>query len=129
MGVHAKKHKARLEEAVKETAAAVKEREAKLEELKGKGRAVKKADINAAKVSKIVKDTQLKGLKEDLRKMEVAQEKKECPHPGQVYAELPPALKACFMQRNIPGLQKLLSEMPKKDAKYHMDRLTKSGLW
>jgi cell division cycle protein 37 len=35
----------------------------------------------------------------------------------------------CFESRDISQLQTVLSQMPRDDAAYHLDRCIKSGLW
>lgn len=49
--------------------------------------------------------------------------------PVEVMETLPPELRACFEERNIPKLQQVLSAMSKEDAAYHMKRCVDSGLW
>lgn len=49
--------------------------------------------------------------------------------PQEVFETLPESWQECFEQRDIPMLQKVVSEMEDEDAKYHLDRCVKSGLW
>ncbi|KAJ8031898.1 Hsp90 co-chaperone Cdc37 [Holothuria leucospilota] len=49
--------------------------------------------------------------------------------PVEVMESLPPALQKCFETQDIPLLQETLKTMSLKEAKYHMDRCAKSGLW
>ena len=39
------------------------------------------------------------------------------------------ALKECFETKNVPMLQQVLSNLPKEEAAYHMQRCVDSGLW
>lgn len=39
------------------------------------------------------------------------------------------ALQKCFEARDIPLLQKTISELPEDEAKYHLKRCVDSGLW
>lgn len=49
--------------------------------------------------------------------------------PVEVLESLPKAMKECFLAQDIPGLHKALGAMTMEEAKHHMDRCTKSGLW
>lgn len=49
--------------------------------------------------------------------------------PQEVFETLPELWQECFEKRDIPMLQKVVSEMDDADAKYHLDRCVKSGLW
>jgi len=49
--------------------------------------------------------------------------------PVEVLESLPKDMKECFLSQDIPGLHKALANMTMEEAKYHMDRCTKSGLW
>lgn len=42
---------------------------------------------------------------------------------------IPQELQKCFETQDVPLLQETLKKMTLKDAKYHMDRCAKSGLW
>ena len=49
--------------------------------------------------------------------------------PVEVMESLPPELRACFEERDIPKLQEVISSMSKEEAAYHMKRCVDSGLW
>mmetsp|Transcript_10116 Transcript_10116/g.18422 ORF Transcript_10116/g.18422 Transcript_10116/m.18422 type:complete len:353 (+) Transcript_10116:110-1168(+) len=49
--------------------------------------------------------------------------------PLEVLETLPKSLKDAFTSKDIEALQKAIKELPVEEAKYHMDRCTKSGLW
>ena len=49
--------------------------------------------------------------------------------PEEVFASLPEILQKCFESRDIPLLQKTISEMDEEEARYHMKRCVDSGLW
>ncbi|XP_071841162.1 hsp90 co-chaperone Cdc37-like [Apostichopus japonicus] len=49
--------------------------------------------------------------------------------PIEVMESLPIELQKCFETQDVPLLQETLKKMTLKDAKYHMDRCAKSGLW
>lgn len=49
--------------------------------------------------------------------------------PVEVYESLPEALRKCFDERDIQGLQGVLQTMDIEDAKYHMKRCIDSGMW
>eukprot|EP00124_Ichthyophonus_hoferi_P002141 Ihof_evm2s135 gene=Ihof_evmTU2s135 len=49
--------------------------------------------------------------------------------PQEVMESLPKVLRDAFESRDIAALQKAIADMPLEDAKYHIDRCTKSGLW
>jgi len=49
--------------------------------------------------------------------------------PEEVMESLPQSLKDAFASREVSALQEALLGMSVKDAKYHMDRCAKSGLW
>lgn len=49
--------------------------------------------------------------------------------PVEVLESLPESLRKCFDMQNIEMLQKVISEMPEEEAKYHMKRCVDSGLW
>merc|ERR1712046_460088 len=49
--------------------------------------------------------------------------------PIEVLETLPPAMKECFMNQDIPGLHKCLAALSVEEAQMHMDRCVKSGLW
>ena len=38
-------------------------------------------------------------------------------------------MKECFEKKDIGLLQKVVTEMPKEDAEYHIKRCVDSGLW
>ena len=38
-------------------------------------------------------------------------------------------MKECFDKKDIALLQKVVLEMPKEEAEYHMKRCVESGLW
>merc|ERR1712136_310569 len=50
-------------------------------------------------------------------------------HPADVMESLPQALRECFEAQDIPMLQKVVSEMDKDEAAYHIKRCVDSGLW
>ena len=39
------------------------------------------------------------------------------------------ALQECFEKKDIPMLQKIMSELPQEEARYHLKRCVDSGLW
>eukprot|EP00123_Amoebidium_parasiticum_P022595 comp9081_c0_seq1/m.4256 comp9081_c0_seq1/g.4256 ORF comp9081_c0_seq1/g.4256 comp9081_c0_seq1/m.4256 type:complete len:357 (-) comp9081_c0_seq1:620-1690(-) len=49
--------------------------------------------------------------------------------PQEVMESLPQSLRDAFESRDIGALQAAIAEMPLEEAKYHIDRCTKSGLW
>lgn len=49
--------------------------------------------------------------------------------PVEVMESLPPELRNCFEERNIPKLQEVISKLSKEEASYHMKRCVDSGLW
>ena len=49
--------------------------------------------------------------------------------PVEVMETLPKELRECFENQNIPLLQKVLADMSKEEAAYHMKRCVDSGLW
>ncbi|XP_078663180.1 hsp90 co-chaperone Cdc37-like isoform X1 [Branchiostoma floridae x Branchiostoma belcheri] len=49
--------------------------------------------------------------------------------PVEVFESLPQVLKDCFEKQDIPMLQKAITELPEEDARHHIDRCIKSGLW
>jgi cell division cycle protein 37 len=49
--------------------------------------------------------------------------------PQEVFESLPESWQKCFEAKDIPMLQTAVSEMEPEDAKYHLDRCIKSGLW
>ena len=49
--------------------------------------------------------------------------------PVEVYESLPDAMRKCFDDRDIEGLQAVLQTMDVADAKYHMKRCIDSGMW
>ncbi|KAL7678268.1 hypothetical protein ACOME3_004498 [Neoechinorhynchus agilis] len=49
--------------------------------------------------------------------------------PLEVLESLPTPLKTCFENQDIEMLKSTLSQMPQDEAKYHIDRCVKSGLW
>lgn len=49
--------------------------------------------------------------------------------PEEVFNSLPESLQHCFESRNIPLLQKTISEMDESEARLHMKRCVDSGLW
>jgi len=49
--------------------------------------------------------------------------------PQEVFESLPEEWQDCFEKRDIPMLQQVVSQMIPEDAKYHLDRCIKSGLW
>jgi len=50
-------------------------------------------------------------------------------HPQDVMETLPQELRDCFESRDISNLQKVISEMDRNDAAYHMKRCVDAGLW
>jgi cell division cycle protein 37 len=49
--------------------------------------------------------------------------------PQEVFESLPECLQKCFESRDVGLLQKTITEMDEKDARYHMKRCVDSGLW
>lgn len=49
--------------------------------------------------------------------------------PVEVYETLPEAMRKCFDERDIEGLQGVLQTMDTEEAKYHMKRCIDSGMW
>jgi len=49
--------------------------------------------------------------------------------PQEVFESLPAEWQECFEKRDIPLLQEVVATMKEEDAKYHLDRCIKSGLW
>mmetsp|Transcript_29543 Transcript_29543/g.71985 ORF Transcript_29543/g.71985 Transcript_29543/m.71985 type:complete len:366 (+) Transcript_29543:145-1242(+) len=49
--------------------------------------------------------------------------------PIEVLETLPESLKNAFEEKDMMALQKAIREMPVEEAKHHMDRCTKAGLW
>ena len=49
--------------------------------------------------------------------------------PVEVMKGLPKALSDCFTSRDIPGLQKVLADMPEAEARKHMQDCADAGLW
>jgi len=49
--------------------------------------------------------------------------------PEEVFGTLPESLQKCFESRDIPLLQKTISEMKEEEARYYMKRCVDSGLW
>jgi len=49
--------------------------------------------------------------------------------PQEVFETLPTEWQECFEKRDIPMLQQIVTQMTPEDAKYHLDRCIKSGLW
>jgi len=49
--------------------------------------------------------------------------------PLEVFETLPDILKKCFEAQDIPMLQKAITELDEKEARYHMKRCVDSGLW
>lgn len=49
--------------------------------------------------------------------------------PQEVFESLPPEWQKCFEMRDIPMLEAAVRDMKEEDAKYHLDRCIKSGLW
>lgn len=49
--------------------------------------------------------------------------------PQEVFESLPKEMQDCFEKRDIPMLQKIISQLDPEDAKYHMKRCVDSGLW
>lgn len=50
-------------------------------------------------------------------------------HPIEVFKTLPEKMREAFDTQDIPLLQKVLEDMPKEEAAYHMKRCADSGLW
>merc|ERR1712134_125444 len=49
--------------------------------------------------------------------------------PQEVFESLPPEWQECFEKRDIPLLEAAVQKMDPADAKHHLDRCIKSGLW
>lgn len=49
--------------------------------------------------------------------------------PQEVFESLPETWQECFEKRDIPMLEKVVSDMDEGDAKVHLDRCIQSGLW
>lgn len=49
--------------------------------------------------------------------------------PVEVFESLPEVLQKCFETRDIGMLQEAISQMPEKDARYHLKRCVDSGMW
>ena len=49
--------------------------------------------------------------------------------PVEVFESLPKKLQQCFEKKDIPMLQKALSELPKDEAELYMKRCIESGMW
>lgn len=49
--------------------------------------------------------------------------------PQEVFESLPPEWQECFEKRDIPLLEETVAKMAEEDARYHLDRCVKSGLW
>ena len=49
--------------------------------------------------------------------------------PIEVFKTLPEKMREAFDTQDIPLLQKVLEDMPKEEAAYHMKRCADSGLW
>ncbi|WAR08323.1 CDC37-like protein [Mya arenaria] len=49
--------------------------------------------------------------------------------PVEVFESLPDVMKDCFEKKDIEMLKKVVVEMPKEDAEYHIKRCVDSGLW
>lgn len=47
----------------------------------------------------------------------------------EVMESLPEILQKCFESQDIAALQKAVTEMPEKEAAYHIQRCIDSGLW
>jgi cell division cycle protein 37 len=74
-------------------------------------------------------------IEEALRQYEEEERKKRVEaspgglDPQDVFDTLPEALKACFESQDIALLQQSIAQMDPNDAKYHIDRCVRSGLW
>ncbi|GAB5365972.1 hypothetical protein AAMO2058_001104500 [Amorphochlora amoebiformis] len=49
--------------------------------------------------------------------------------PIEVLQSLPQSMQDAFQSKDIEALQTAIKKLPLEEAKYHMDRCTKSGLW
>ncbi|KAK2159781.1 hypothetical protein LSH36_146g01060 [Paralvinella palmiformis] len=49
--------------------------------------------------------------------------------PVEVFETLPKCLQDCFESKDLELLKKIISDMPKEEAEYHMKRCVDSGLW
>jgi len=49
--------------------------------------------------------------------------------PVDVFESLPEELQQCFESQDIEMLKEAMSKLPEEDARYHLDRCIKSGLW
>jgi len=49
--------------------------------------------------------------------------------PIEVFKSLPEEMRQAFDKQDIPLLQKVLENLPKEEAAYHMKRCADSGLW
>ena len=77
-------------------------------------------------------EARIQAFMEEHEKEEKAKRIEESPgglDPQEVFETLPESWQECFEKRDIPMLQKVVSEMNDEDAKYHLDRCVKSGLW
>jgi len=77
-------------------------------------------------------EVRIQNILEEQEKEEKAKRIEESPgglDPQEVFESLPESWQACFEAKDIPMLQQAVSEMEPEDAKYHLDRCIKSGLW
>ncbi|XP_069132175.1 hsp90 co-chaperone Cdc37-like [Argopecten irradians] len=71
-------------------------------------------------------DTAMKEYEEEERKKRLGPGGED---PVEVFESLPDAMKECFEAKDIPMLQKVISEMDHEEASYHLKRCIDSGLW
>jgi cell division cycle protein 37 len=66
--------------------------------------------------------------------VELSKEERVAQAPGgldplDVFESLPDVMKEAFSEQDIPKLHKAIEAMDAEEAKYHIDRCVKSGLW
>merc|ERR1739838_496458 len=49
--------------------------------------------------------------------------------PADVFESLPEELQKCFESQDIELLKETMTKLPDEEARYHLDRCVKSGLW
>ncbi|XP_033741431.1 hsp90 co-chaperone Cdc37-like [Pecten maximus] len=76
--------------------------------------------------AKVRIDTAVKEYEEEERKKRLGPGGED---PVEVFESLPEAMKECFEAKDIPMLQKVISEMDHEEASYHLKRCIDSGLW
>eukprot|EP00658_Telonema_sp_P-2_P008120 TRINITY_DN13042_c0_g1_i1.p1 TRINITY_DN13042_c0_g1~~TRINITY_DN13042_c0_g1_i1.p1 ORF type:complete len:368 (+),score=178.97 TRINITY_DN13042_c0_g1_i1:76-1104(+) len=106
----------------------------KLESLKVETEAFAEKIIQRAIVKKQEQEERLAEMAEDGEEEfeELPYEERLGPgglDPVEVFPTLPQELQDAFQAQDIPALQAAIAKMDLEDAKYHMDRMTGSGLW